>query len=96
MAATTLEVKGLGKQKLIALAAKAKRLGTTPERYIRSLIEQDLGFDQKARGTTIAELMAPVRAEFRNSGMTENDLDMLVDAARTRHHERTLRKKSKQ
>ena len=88
----TLQVRGLGKRKLTALTEKAKRLGTTPERYVKRLVEEDLELDKHAANTTFEELLAPVRAQFKESGMTEEDLDRLVNDARTRHHQRVSRK----
>jgi hypothetical protein len=70
----------LGKRRMAELTSKAKSLGMTPQRYIRSLIEEDLELDRKARATTFAELMAPGR------DVDEAELNRLVDEARTRHH----------
>jgi hypothetical protein len=76
----------LGKRKLAELAAKARSLGMAPQRYVRQLIEDDLALDRKARSTTLAELMGPGRE------VDEQELDRLVDAARTRHHRRSARR----
>ena len=58
-----------------AATEKARSLGTTPERYIQSLIDAaDLTFD---------EILAPVREGFRQSGTTEEELDDVVNRART-------------
>ena len=88
----SVELKGLGKRKMRALAEKAKRLGITPERYIKQLVEDDLAMERAARTRSFAELMAPVRAEFRKSRITEEELDTLVDAARSRYHARVSSK----
>ena len=77
----------LGKQKMAALNRKARSLGVTPERYIQTLIEEDLALDRQARTTTFAELMGPGRA------VDEAEMDRLVDDARTRHHKRTRGKR---
>ena len=69
------------------LASKAKRLGMTPQRYVRELVEKDLALDRKARATTLAELVGPGR------DVDEAELDRLVEAARTRHHRRSTRKR---
>ncbi|MDB5302095.1 MAG: hypothetical protein JWO87_3758 [Phycisphaerales bacterium] len=53
---------------------KARELGTTPERYICSLID--------AATLTFDEILAPVREEFRKSGVTEEELDDAVTEAR--------------
>lgn len=75
----------LGKRKIAELTAKAKRLGMTPQRYLRQLIEEDLALDRKARNTTFAELMGPGRE------VDEEELDRLVDDARTRYHRQITR-----
>ena len=97
MAASTLRVEltSLGKRKLTELNAKAKQFRMSPERYVRQLVEEDLALDHEARTSTFAEIMAPARAEFKKSGLSEQDLDALVDRARTRHH-RAVSKNAKQ
>jgi len=94
MAATTatIKVSGLGKEKLVALREQAKALGITAEGYAKRLIEEGLSLEQLARTTTFDELFAPAQAHFRKSRMTEEDLDRLVDRARSRHR-RVTRKK---
>ena len=52
----------------------------------RQLIEDGIALDRKARTTTFDKLLAPVQQRFRDTGMTEQDLDALVDSARSRHH----------
>jgi len=69
------------------LASKAKRLGMSPERYVRQLIEEDLALDRKAKTTTFAQLMGPGRT------VDEAILDRVVDEARTRHHNSSRRKR---
>lgn len=77
-----LQVKGLGRKAMSELASKAKRMGVTPERYVREFVREDLALDRKARTTTLAELMGPGRE------IDEAELDQLVQAARVRHHRR--------
>jgi type II secretory pathway component PulL len=77
----TLQPPRLGKQKMAELMRKAKSLGMSPQRYVLQLIEEDLALDRKARTTTFAELMGPGRE------VDEQELDRLVDEARTRHHQ---------
>jgi hypothetical protein len=84
---TSLTITGLGKHAMSALTDKAKRLGVTPERYVRDLLQEDLDLDRKARTTTLAELMGPGR------DIDESELDRLVEAARTRHYRRSAGKK---
>jgi len=90
---TTIQIGGLGKVKLAALRKQAKTLGLSTEGYAKRLIEDGLLLEQRARTTTFDELFAPVQAKFKKSGMTEAELDKLVDEARTHHHRRTSGKK---
>ena len=92
-ATATLRVSGLGKGKLAALRKQAKTLGLSTEGYAKQLIEEGVSLEQLARTKTFDELFAPVQARFRESGMTEDELDKLVDAARTRHHQRSRKGK---
>jgi len=63
---------------------KARQLGTTPQRYIHSLID--------AASLTFDEILAPVREQFRQSGVTEEELDQAVTKARNAVHKRSRRK----
>ena len=92
--ASTIRVSGLPKAKLAALREQASTLGMTAENYARHLIEDGISLDIQARTKTFDELFAPVQARFRRSGMTEAELDKLVDAARPRHRRRVPRKKA--
>ena len=85
----TIRVSGLRKGHLATLRAQAKALGMSPEGYARHLIEQGISLERKARTTSFDELFSPAQTRFRRSGMTEEELDALVDAARSRHHRRT-------
>jgi len=89
---STIQVTGLPRGELAALRSHAKALGMTAEVYARQLIEAGLALERKARTTSFDELFAPAQERFRDSGMTEEELDALVDAARSRHHRRVSRK----
>jgi uncharacterized protein (UPF0128 family) len=91
--ATILQTLGLQKSKLAVLRKQAKALGLSAEIYAKQLIEDGLSLERRARSETFDDLLAPVQAAFQKSGMTEEELDQLVDAARTRHHQRTSKKK---
>ena len=93
IAASGIRVSGLGKQKLAELRQNAKGLGMSLERYAKHLIENGLRLEQQARTTSFDDLLEPLRAEFRKSGVTEDELDRIVDAARTRHHRRKSKRK---
>ena len=82
----TLQVTGLGKQKAAALARKAKRMGMTPQRYLKYLVEQDLEMDREAQQTSLAEIVGPGRE------VDEQELDRVVEAARNRYHARSAKK----
>jgi hypothetical protein len=82
----TLQVKGLAKRQMAAVAERAGRLGMTPERYLRHLVEEDLAISREAKTTTFAELMGPGRV------VDEQELDRLVEAAKAKYHRRTSRK----
>ncbi len=60
----------------IALERKAK--GQDIKMYIQSIIER------QALRPSLDELLAPVRQEFANSGMTEDDLDVFMNTVRGR------------
>ena len=66
-AATTLKITGLAKKKLRQLAADAKRLGMTSEDLAKQVIEEHLELDREAREKTFAEILAPVREDFRKN-----------------------------
>ncbi len=84
---TGLQLPRLGKQKMAQIASKAKRLGMTPQRYIRQLIEEDLALDQKAKTMSFAQIMSSGR------DVNEAVLDKVVDEARARHHDNSRRKR---
>jgi len=68
-------------------AKKARELGTTPQVYIQSLIDAaNTGFD---------ELLSPVRESFKQSGITEAQLEATVTEARKAIHAKRPRKRQK-
>ena len=91
--ASTLQVSGLGKQKLATLRDQAKAHGLSAEAYARQLIEEGMSLERRARTESFDELFAPVQARFRSSGMTEPELDELVDRAKSRRPQRAGGKK---
>src|SRR5262249_52748759 len=91
-ALASIQVSGLGKGNLTALQALADSLGMSLERYARQLIEDGIALEREARSKSFDELFAPVQKKFRESKMTEEDLDELVNAARKSHHQKTSRK----
>ncbi|HEY4329774.1 MAG TPA: hypothetical protein VGN88_08560 [Phycisphaerae bacterium] len=83
----SLQVKGLGRHKMEVLARKAKRLGVTPGKYVKMLVEEDLAISEEARTKTFAEIMGPGRE------VDEEEVDRLVERAKARHHEKMTRKR---
>ena len=72
-----LEISGISPEVLSALTERAQRHGKTPAVYVRELIEADL-----LATRPFSEILAPVREDFRQSGMTEDELDALVEEER--------------
>ncbi len=87
---TVLREADVPRQQLSALKRKAKRMGLSPAAYIQQLIEDDLALDRKARSTPLDKLAAPFRKALKN--VPDDELDRLVDAARTRHAARSARR----
>jgi hypothetical protein len=82
-----LPIKGLGKQKAAAVVERAKRLGMTPDRYIRHLVEEDLAVSERARSSSFKELLGPGKPA------DEAEVDRLVEDAKKRYHHRNPRKR---
>ena len=59
------------------LKDRAVALGFEVDDYVENLIEKDLD-----KSKTLDEIFAPVRQEFKKSGMTEDELDDLIYQAR--------------
>ncbi len=68
---------GLKPSQLKAVEQKAKNEGKTPPEYVRTLIEQDLLADQ-----SFDEILRPIRSDFRKGGITNSQLDKMVQRAR--------------
>lgn len=73
------------------LHERASRVGQDVTAYLRRLIREDLGSNR-----TFAEILAPIHREFRESGLSGEELDkLLVDAlAESRADRRTIRSKT--
>jgi len=85
-ASGTLQLKGLARRQVVEVERRASRLGMTAEGYLKHLIEEDLAISREAKTTTFTELMGSGRE------VDEEELDRLVEAAKAKHHRRTLRK----
>ena len=76
-ASETIEISGLPPGTKEILRELGKRYGQSAEDYLRRLIEMEV-LSQK----TFGEILAPVRKDFRDSGMTEEKLDNLIEQER--------------
>jgi predicted DNA-binding protein len=72
-----LEISGISPEVLRALTERAQRHGKTPAVYVRELIEADI-----LATRSFSEILAPVREDFRQSRMSEDEFDDLVDEER--------------
>ncbi len=70
-----------------ALTNRAKRLGMTPEGYVKQLVEEDLAIAQEARTKTFAEILGP------GTEVDEAEVDRLVELAKTQHHKASTRRR---
>ncbi len=60
-----------------ALQLKASAKAFTVNNYVEELIEMDI-----ERGPSLDEILAPVRKQFDDSGMTEDELDDFMNGIR--------------
>lgn len=76
-----IEIAGLppGTKKAIEELSRSK--GKSAEEYLRMLIEAEILSEQ-----TFSEILAPIRQNFRESGMSEEQLEALFEDAREKVH----------
>ncbi len=86
MLTDTIQITGLPPSMIEAVENRAKEIGTTTEDYVRYLIEEDLSSTLSMR-----VLFAPVREQIRESGISETEMDELLEEAR----EEVYREKNK-
>ncbi|HVT81965.1 MAG TPA: hypothetical protein VHM90_15075 [Phycisphaerae bacterium] len=84
---TDIHIRGLARKQFGQITQKAKRLGLTPEKYIKKLVEQDLAISHAARTKSFQELLGP------GTEVDDAELDQLIDKARTAHHRQTTQRK---
>ncbi len=77
MQTSSLEINGIQPETLKALNKRAQQRGKTPSDYVRELIEIDL-----LASRPFAEILVPIREDFRKSGMSENEFDALIEKER--------------
>lgn len=80
MKSTTIEIQGLPESVVKALGERANEVGATTPDYIRYLIEEDL-----ASPLSLRVLYAPVREQIKESGISEDELDALLEEAHQGH-----------
>jgi len=61
----------------VVLEEKARNQGKDVAAYVENLIEKDIDCRK-----TLDEILAPVRKDFAESGMTEDELDELIESER--------------
>ena len=83
MSSLSLQDLGLKGGLLKAIEKKARHAGKTLPEYVRWIIERDMLADQ-----SFDQILKPVRADFRKSGVTEDQLDEIVERARNAPHRR--------
>ncbi len=81
-----LQIRGLGKQKMVAVVERARHLGLTPQAYLKHLVEEDLAVSERAKSTSFNRLLGPGRE------VDENELDRLIEDARVAYHREKRRK----
>jgi hypothetical protein len=64
------------------LREKATHLGQTLETYLKQVAEREANGNNGDSSSHLDELLAPIRRQFVQSGMTEEELDKLVEEAR--------------
>lgn len=82
MESSTLEINDLPESVVKALRKRAEDVGTTAPEYVRYLIEEDL-----ASSISLRVLFAPVREQIKESGISESELDALLEEAREEVYE---------
>jgi hypothetical protein len=65
----------------VILEEWAKGNGKNVAEYVECLIEQDID-----KRKTLDEILAPIRRNFAESGMTEDELDELIETERQAMH----------
>jgi hypothetical protein len=77
MSQVALQLNGLGRQKMAALVERARKLGMTPQRYLKHLVDEDLAISERAKSQSFVEILGP------GKGVDEDELDQLVKTAKT-------------
>ena len=84
----TIKITGLPPGTSEAIEELGRRKGKSAEEYLRMLIEAEILSEQ-----SFSEILAPIRKSFRESGMTEEQLEALFEDARDKVHQEAHAKK---
>lgn len=84
----TIEITGLPPGTREAIDELSRNKGKNAEEYLRTLIEAEILSQQ-----SFGEILAPIRQSFRESGMTEEQLDALFEDAREKVYQEEQAKK---
>ena len=88
MLTDTIQITGLPPSVIEAVENRAKKIGATAEDYVRYLIEDDLASELSMR-----VLFAPVREQIKTSGISETELDELLEEAREEVYQEKISEK---
>lgn len=77
MLTDTIQITNLPPSVIEAVESRAKEIGATAEDYVKYLIEEDL-----ASTLSMRVLFAPVRGQIRESGISEIELNEMLEEAR--------------
>lgn len=82
----TIKVSGVSEELLHLLDEKVQSQHATGRaEYVRELIRRDVLGPSAPPKRTLREILAPVHAEARERGYTEEDIDQFVEEAFTAH-----------
>jgi hypothetical protein len=81
MSTERIEITGLPSGTRAAIDELSRSKGKSADEYLRILIEAELLSERSFR-----EILAPIRQSFRESGLTEEQLDALFEDARQKVH----------
>lgn len=95
MSTASIQISGRRRQTITSLKSQAKAQGLSVEGYVKEFIETEMSISEMARRKTIDEVFAAAQKQFRESGMSEADLDRLIDAARHNRPAKPVRRKKR-
>ena len=78
MLTDTIEISGLPEAVIQDVSDRAKVVSTTPEEYIRYLIEKDLS----SSSLNLRVLFVPIREQIKESSTSDDEVNELLEDAR--------------